>query len=64
MDFLKSSEFLSKLHSLHTCQLLVLRIVNTDSYITEYIFSPQDGQGNGISIFIKFCYVILNIMRA
>jgi hypothetical protein len=30
-DFLKSSEFLSKLHSLHTCQLLVFRIENGDS---------------------------------
>jgi len=53
MDFLKSSEFLSKLHSLHTCQLLVFRIENTDSKLTEYIFPLQDGQGNGISIFMN-----------
>ncbi len=64
MDFLKSSEFLSKLHSLHTCQLLVFKIENTDSKLTEYIFPLQDGQGNGISIFMKLYYLILNIRPA
>jgi len=31
IDFLKSSEFLSKLHSLHTCQFLFFRRENDDS---------------------------------
>ena len=54
MDFLKSSESLSKLHSLHACQLLFLRIESVASYDTEYIFPPHEGHGNGISIFINF----------
>jgi hypothetical protein len=54
MDFLKSSEFLSKLHSLHACQLLFLRIDNDASYDIEYIFPPHEGQDNGMSIFINF----------
>ena len=56
MAFLKSSTFLSKLHSLQTCQLLFLRIFNAGLYATEYIFPPQEGHGIGMSTFmIPFC---------
>lgn len=63
MDFLKTSEFLSKLQSLHTYQLLFFSIENVDSYDVECIFPPQDGHDNGMSIFITLYYVILNIKR-
>jgi DNA-binding NarL/FixJ family response regulator len=50
--FLKSSTFLENLHSLHTCQILVLSTLRGASYPTEYIFPPQAGHGSGMSIFI------------
>ena len=61
--FLNSSEFLSKSHSLQTCQLRFLSNEKADSYDTEYIFPPHTGQEIGISIFITSYALILDISR-
>ena len=59
--FLNSSDSLSKSHSLQICQLRFLSNEKADSYDTEYIFPPHEGQESGMSIFITLCFVILNI---